>query len=38
MDILKQLNEHGKELYPEDLELFQVELATGEGYDDTYKK
>lgn len=38
MDILKILKESGKELYAEDLDFFETELATGEGYDDVYQE
>lgn len=37
MDILKILEESGKELYPEDLEFFEAELATGGHYDAIYR-
>ncbi|MBQ1948151.1 MAG: hypothetical protein II359_06030 [Clostridia bacterium] len=38
MDILKMLQESGKDLYPEDLDFFETELATGGDYDDNYQK
>lgn len=38
MDILKILEESGKELYPEDLDFFETELATGSQYDAEYQK
>ncbi len=37
MEILKILEESGKDLYIEDLDFFETELATGEGYDEAYK-
>lgn len=37
MDILKNLKESGKDLYPEDLDLFETELATGGTYNASYK-
>ena len=37
MDILKILEEQGKELYPEDLDFFETELATGGDYDADYQ-
>ena len=36
MDILKILNESANSIYPEDLDFFEDELATGEGYDAAY--
>ena len=36
MDILKILKASGEDLLPEDLDLFETELATGDGYDDNY--
>lgn len=36
MEILKTLEESGKDLYPEDLDFFETELATGEGYTKEY--
>lgn len=36
MDILKTLTESGKDLYPEDLDFFETELATGGPYDEAY--
>ncbi len=36
MDILKILKSSGEELLPEDLDLFETELAVGDGYDDGY--
>ena len=38
MEILKILEESGKSLYPEDLDFFETELATGDGYSDSYRK
>ena len=38
MEILKILEESGKDLFAEDLDFFETELATGEGYDDQYKQ
>jgi hypothetical protein len=32
------LKESARDLYPEDLDFFETELATGDGYDDAYKK
>ena len=37
MDILKILEESGKDLYLEDLEFFETELATGDHYDAVYR-
>ena len=37
MDILKILEESGKDLYPEDLEFFETELATGGHYNAAYR-
>lgn len=36
MDILKILNESADNILPEDLDFFEDELATGEGYDEAY--
>ena len=36
MDILTILQESGKNLYPEDLDFFETELATGGPYDEAY--
>ena len=36
MDVLKILEESGKDLYPEDLDFFESELATGGQYDTEY--
>lgn len=36
MEILKTLEESGKDLYPEDLDFFETELATGDGYSIEY--
>lgn len=36
MEILKTLEESGKDLYPEDLDFFETELATGDGYSREY--
>lgn len=33
MDILEILKKSGKDLYPEDLDFFETELATGGHYD-----
>ena len=38
MDILKILEESGKDLYPEDLDFFETELATGGRYNAAYQK
>ena len=38
MEILKTLNDSAKDLYPEDLDFFETELDTGEGYDEEYKQ
>ena len=38
MDILKILEEQGKNLYPEDLDFFETELATGGHYDAAYQE
>ena len=38
MDILSILKESGTSLYPEDLDFFETELATGEGYDAAYQQ
>lgn len=38
MDILKILQESGAELYPEDLDFFETELATAGIYDEAYQK
>lgn len=37
MEILKILEEQGKNLYPEDLDFFETELATGGHYDAAYQ-
>lgn len=37
MEILKILQEHQKDLYPEDLDFFETELATGGTYDAAYQ-
>ena len=37
MDILEILKKSGKDLYPEDLEFFETELATGGHYDAAYQ-
>lgn len=37
MEILKILDEQGKDLYLEDLDFFEAELDTGEGYNVIYK-
>ena len=37
MDILEILKKSGKDLYPEDLDFFETELATGGHYDATYQ-
>ncbi len=37
MEILEMLEKNGKELYPEDLDVFETELATGSGYNAAYK-
>ena len=37
MDILEILKKSGKDLYPEDLEFFETELATGGPYSEEYK-
>ncbi len=37
MEILKTLQDHGSDLYPEDLDFFETELATGEGYNAAYQ-
>lgn len=37
MDILKLLTDSADELYEEDLDFFETELATGEGYDENYR-
>ena len=34
MEIMKILEESGNDLFIEDLDFFETELATGEGYDD----
>ncbi|MBR6006018.1 MAG: hypothetical protein IK064_00145 [Clostridia bacterium] len=36
MDILIILNESANEILPEDLDFFETELATGDGYDEAY--
>lgn len=38
MEILKILEESGRELYEEDLDFFETELATGESYDEEYQE
>ena len=38
MEILKILEEQGNNLYPEDLDFFETELATGEQYDAEYQE
>lgn len=38
MEILKILQEQANDLYPEDLDFFETELATGEGYDAHYQQ
>lgn len=38
MDILKILKESGENVYLEDLDFFETELATGEGYTKDYKE
>ena len=38
MDILKILEESGKELYMEDLDFFETELATGDEYSHQYRE
>ena len=37
MDILEILNKSGRDLYPEDLDFFETELATGGPYSEEYK-
>ena len=37
MEILKILEENGKDLYLQDLDFFETELDTGEGYDENYQ-
>jgi len=37
MEILETLKVSGKDLYPEDLDFFETELATGGPYDEAYK-
>ncbi len=37
MEILKMLEEQGKDLYPEDLDFFETELATSGHYDAAYQ-
>lgn len=37
MEILKILEESGEDLYPEDLDFFETELATGGDYDTAYQ-
>jgi hypothetical protein len=37
MDILEILKKSGKDLYPEDLDFFETELATGGHYDAAYQ-
>ena len=38
MDILEILKKSGKDLYPEDLDFFETELATGRGYSAKYQR
>lgn len=37
MDVLEILKKSGNDLYPEDLDFFETELATGEYYNDAYQ-
>ena len=37
MEILEILEKSGKDLYPEDLDFFETELATGTGYKAAYR-
>ena len=37
-NLLKILNEHGKDLYPEELDLLETELDTGDEYSEIYVK